>query len=259
MLSEHASEILNYHFRDEAILVEALTHASCADHRLNSNERLEFLGDAILGFLVCEYLYENFPNLLEGDLTKIKSTVVSRRVCARVSEQLDLCALLSLGKGMTTRPEIPSSVAAAVFESVIGAIYLDGGIDPARRFVMSYLPPIIEEAADSAHFRNFKSLLQQFAQKHLPINPSYVVLDEKGPDHAKAFEVCVELDDRRFASAWARSKKEAEQQAALHALEELELIRRAEDGTIEVVGPLAKSAIEIGNATDDPEADAVID
>jgi len=259
MLNEHAAEILDYRFREEAILIEALTHASCADHRVNSNERLEFLGDAILGFLVCEYLYENFPNLLEGDLTKIKSTVVSRRVCARVSEQLDLCTLLSLGKGMTTRPEIPSSVAAAVFESVIGAIYLDGGLDAARGFVMSYLPPIIEEAADSAHYRNFKSLLQQFAQKHLPVNPSYVVLDEKGPDHAKAFEVCVELDGRRFESAWARSKKEAEQQAALHALEELELIRRAEDGAIEIVGPLAKSAVAVDDVSTDSETDALAD
>ena len=253
MLNETAADILGYQFHDDSILSEALTHASCADHRLNSNERLEFLGDAILGFLVCEHLYENYPNLLEGDLTKIKSAAVSRRACAKVSEKLDLCTLLSLGKGMTTRPELPSSVAAAVFESVIAAIYLDGGIDAARAFVMQHMPEIIEEAANSAHYRNFKSLLQQFAQKHLPINPAYVVLDEKGPDHAKAFEVCVELDGRRFESAWARSKKEAEQQAALHALEELELIRRSEEGLLEIVGPLAKSVVEIGAGDDDDD------
>lgn len=218
---QQAADVLGYTFKDEAILTEALTHASCADSRLQSNERMEFLGDAILGFVVCEYLYQKFPDLLEGDLTKIKSAVVSRRVCAKVSKEIELEQMLNLGKGMAGRPALPNSVAAAVFESIIAAIYLDGGVRSAKAFILRVLKPYIHEAADSAHQQNFKSVLQQIAQRHLPTNPSYVLMDEKGPDHAKAFEVCAQIDGRNFPSAWANSKKQAEQQAALNALCEL--------------------------------------
>lgn len=220
---DRAALILGYRFNDPELLVEALTHASSAGDRLNSNERMEFLGDAILGFVVCEYLFGQFPDFLEGDLTKIKSAVVSRRACAEISNQINLADMLNLGKGMTGRLGLPSSVAAAVFESVIAAIFLDGGIDPARRFILVHMEPIIDRTAKSAHQHNFKSVLQQYAQKRLPANPIYVLLDEKGPDHAKAFEVCVELDHQRYSSAWANSKKEAEQKAALLALTELGL------------------------------------
>lgn len=218
---KQAADILGYTFKDQAILQEALTHASCADSRLKSNERMEFLGDAILGFVVCEYLYQKFPDLLEGDLTKIKSAVVSRRVCAKISNSIELEQMLNLGKGMSGRPALPSSVAAAVFESIIAGIYLDGGIRSARAFVLRMTKPYIHEAAESAHQQNFKSVLQQIAQRHLPTNPSYHLIDEKGPDHAKAFEVCVQIDGRSFPSAWANSKKQAEQQAALNTLCEL--------------------------------------
>ncbi len=218
---QQAADILGYTFKDEAILKEALTHASCADARVNSNERMEFLGDAILGFAVCEYLYQNFPELLEGDLTKIKSAVVSRSVCAKVTKSIKLQEMLTLGKGMSGRPALPSSVAAAVFESIIAAIYLDGGMRSAKAFIVRMLKPYIHEAAESAHQQNFKSVLQQIAQRHLPTNPQYVLVDEKGPDHAKAFEVCVQIDGHNFPAAWADTKKQAEQQAALNALCEL--------------------------------------
>ncbi|WP_432800224.1 ribonuclease III [Poriferisphaera sp. WC338] len=222
-MNDKAHSVLNYTFKNPKLLEEALTHASFADSRLESNERMEFLGDAVLGFVVCDYLYEKFPELLEGELTKIKSAVVSRRVCAQISEEIDLVSLLSLGKGMVGRPSLPSSVAAAVYESVIAAIYLDGGFDPARKFILEHLTPIIDDAEQSSHQQNFKSVLQQYAQKHFPVNPSYVLLDEKGPDHAKCFEVAVEIDSRQFSSAWANSKKESEQKAALNALVELDL------------------------------------
>ena len=120
---DRAALILGYRFNDPELLVEALTHASSAGDRLNSNERMEFLGDAILGFVVCEYLFGQFPDFLEGDLTKIKSAVVSRRACAEISNQINLADMLNLGKGMTGRLGLPSSVAAAVFESVIAAIW----------------------------------------------------------------------------------------------------------------------------------------
>ena len=222
-MPDKAFPILGYLFKDADILAEALTHASSADHRLKSNERMEFLGDAILGYVVCEYLYHEFPDLLEGDMTKIKSAVVSRRVCAQITKKIRLDELLSLGKGMTGRPGLPASVAAAVFEAIIAAIYLDGGMEPARQFILDHMKSQIHDAASSTHQQNFKSVLQQLAQKLLPSNPSYVLLDEKGPDHAKAFEICVEIDGRRFSSAWANAKKQAEQSAALNALVELNL------------------------------------
>ena len=229
---EEATQLTGYTFRQEAILTEALTHASVAGNRLDSNERMEFLGDAILGYVISEHLYRKFPQMLEGELTKIKSAVVSRRTCARISERLNLASLLTLGKGMSNRPKLPSSVAAAVFESLIAAIYLDGGMEPARTFILEHMGPMIDESADSTHHRNFKSVLQQFAQKHLPSNPHYVLMDEKGPDHSKAFEVCVEVAGQRYASAWANSKKEAEQKAAYLALCQLGVL--VEDAAGEV-------------------------
>lgn len=116
---------IGYFFRDRLMLRAALTHASGAEHRLASNERLEFLGDAILGFVVCEMLFRQFPQYLEGELTKIKSVVVSRQTCAKISEALGLQEFLILGKGMTTTPSVPPSVLADVFESLVAGIYLD--------------------------------------------------------------------------------------------------------------------------------------
>ena len=232
-MSEEVAKRLGYRFTDEGILTEALTHASSAGHRLQSNERMEFLGDAILGCVVCEFLFASYPDLLEGDLTKIKCVVVSRKVCAQISNELDLSSLLNLGKGMTTRPSLPSSVQAAVLESLIAALYLDGGMEAAKGFILQHFGPCIAHAADSAHQQNFKSVLQHYAQKCLPTAPCYVLLDEKGPDHSKCFEVCVEVEGKRYKSAWANSKKEAEQQAALHALRELGLVKD-EDGDVQL-------------------------
>lgn len=250
-MPEEAQKCLGYLFEDADILREALTHASSADHRLKSNERMEFLGDAILGFVVCEFLYQEFPDLLEGDMTKIKSAVVSRRVCALIAKTIGLDGLLSLGKGMAGRPNLPASVAADVLESIIAAIYLDGGMDAARAFILRQLEPYIREAAASAHQQNFKSVLQQLSQKLLPCNPCYVVLDEKGPDHAKAFEVCIEIQGRRFGSAWANSKKQAEQQAALNALTELGLAVVDEHGHVQLADAEA-IAIHLVGGDDNP-------
>jgi ribonuclease-3 len=221
---QRAEDAIGYRFSDERLLVESLTHSSVAGDPLSSNERLEFLGDAVLGFVVCERLYEMFPDQREGELTKIKSAVVSRRCCAQVSQQLGLTDLMTLGKGLGDGAELPESVGAAVYESLVAAIYLDGGLDAARRFILDYMQAMIDEAADSSHQENYKSMLQQHAQRNLSDLPTYLLLDEKGPDHSKCFEVCVEMEGRRFPSAWGQSKKQAEQQAALRALIKLGLI-----------------------------------
>jgi len=134
---------IGYVFRDKALLQSALTHASGADHRLASNERLEFLGDAILGVVVCELLYRQYPEYLEGDLTKIKSVVVSRLSCAKISEALGLHECLFVGKGMAANREVPPSLLADVFESLIAAMYLDGGPNESRQFIELHVGPEI--------------------------------------------------------------------------------------------------------------------
>src|SRR5437660_1280761 len=177
---EECQKAIEYRFRKPKLLRAALTHASGADTRLASNERLEFLGDAVLGLVVCEQLFERFPNYQEGDLTKIKSAVVSRRTCARISRQLNLGDFLFLGKGMHIHTAVPSSLLADVFESLVAAIYLDGGLEPARNFILQHVGPEIEREADGAHGGNAKSVLQQVAQREFGATPQYQVLDEKG-------------------------------------------------------------------------------
>ncbi len=221
---------IGYEFRDPALLVAALTHASGAQHRLASNERLEFLGDAILGFLVCETLYQAFPDSLEGDLTRIKSVVVSRETCSRISEQLRLIDFLIVGKGLAVNRPVPTSVLSDLFESLVAAIYLDGGIDAVRPLVARMLAPEIEQVASGAQGSNHKSLLQQWAQRDFGVTPTYEVLEEAGPDHSKTFHVSAQIGDRRYAPAWGRNKKEAEQRAACNALVELRSAADRPDG-----------------------------
>lgn len=219
-----AEHLIGYHFHDSALLETALTHASVANTALESNERLEFLGDAVLGMIVVDDLYRRYPDLLEGEMTEIKSTVVSRLTCAKMSRQMGLCETVVLGKGMDRPGGLPRSVAAAVFEAVVGAIYLDGGFEPARQFVIHHAAEHIEEAFANEHQDNFKSMLQQYAQRKWNTTPDYRLLDEKGPDHSKCFEVAVVIDGRHFPSAWGVNKKEAEQAAARKALAELGLL-----------------------------------
>jgi ribonuclease-3 len=218
---EKCERRIGYSFQDKALLNAALTHASGALHRLASNERLEFLGDAILGAVVCELLYSLYPDYLEGDLTKIKSVVVSRQTCAKISEALGMQEFLVLGKGMTTHPSVPPSLLADVFESLIAGIYLDGGDTASREFITRYMGPEIELAATGELGGNYKSLLQQLAQRENGSTPTYHLLDEKGPDHSKCFKIAAQIGRSRYQGAWGRNKKEAEQRAARNALSEI--------------------------------------
>lgn len=212
---------IGYRFENRALLREALTHASGAQHRLASNERLEFLGDAILGAVVCELLFERYPDYLEGDLTKIKSAVVSRQTCAKISEALHLQEFLIVGKGVSSSAPIPPSLLADVFESLVAAIYLDGGSEAVHQFIEEYLGPEIELASAGELGGNYKSLLQQLAQRELASTPVYRLLDEKGPDHRKCFKISAQIGGRFYQPAWGRNKKEAEQRAACNALAEI--------------------------------------
>jgi ribonuclease-3 len=235
-LRERAEKVLQYTFSNADLLLESLTHASIANNRLNSNERMEFLGDAVLDLIICEALYRKFPQFLEGDLTKVKSAVVSRRTCAEVSNETGLTDLLIIGKGITNRETMPTSLAAAVYESIVAAIYLDGGFEVVKQYVLRTMSPKIDLIASNNHQENYKAVLQQHAQKLLGATPIYELLDEKGPDHSKCFEVCVTVDGRRFTSAWGPNKKMAEQKAALLALEELGVLDPKEvDDAIEQI------------------------
>lgn len=226
---ERCEEVIGYQFEDPDLLELALTHASVASVRLESNERLEFLGDAVLSLVTCRELYDRYTDLLEGQMTKIKSSVVSRRTCAVIAAETGIVELLLLGKGMPLPSGLPQSVTAAVFEAIIGAIYLDGGLAPASRFILEHLGSHIDEAFANEHQRNYKSLLQQHAQRRWSTTPDYQLLDEKGPDHSKCFEVAVCIGGRHFSSAWGMSKKEAEQEAARRALSELGLVEPEPD------------------------------
>jgi ribonuclease III len=210
-------EIIKYQFQKPSILLSALTHSSVATTRTESNERMEFLGDSILGMVVCERLFRAYPEYLEGELTKIKSVVVSRRICAKISRQLELDTCLIVGRGMM-RTGMPRSLLSDVFEAIVAAIFLDGGHAASTPFILEHLEPEIRLAADGHGGGNYKSVLQQLAQSELKGTPVYRLVNESGPDHSKHFQIAAEITGKRFAPAWGRNKKEAEQRAAGNAL-----------------------------------------
>jgi ribonuclease-3 len=224
---EQIEQIIGYKFSNRNLLSKAFTHSSSVDNRLFSNERLEFFGDSVLAVVICQILFERFPGYLEGDLTNIKSMLVSRRTCAQVTKQLGLEKLLKVGKGMASSRALTSSLAAGLLEAIIAAIYIDSGFDTARSFILRTFAPLIDRADAEQSHGNFKSLLQQHAQQQLNTTPVYELLDEKGPDHDKCFESEVVINERHFLSAWGTNKKEAEQKAAFNALIELGVLEDA--------------------------------
>lgn len=219
---DRCEQVIGYRFRDRSLLELCLTHASVARTRLASNERLEFLGDAVLGLVVCELLFRRYPEFAEGDLTRVKSVVVSRSTCAEMSRKLGVDRLIFVGKGLGGHDRIPSSILAAVFESLIAGVYLDGGLEAAREFIERIVEDEIETATSRDRGRNYKSVLQHLAQKRFGATPAYKLVDEQGPDHSKCFLIAAVIGDNAYPAAWGASKKEAEQAAAQNALSELD-------------------------------------
>lgn len=220
---EECQKAIGYQFKQIELLKSALTHASGVDSRLASNERLEFLGDSVLGLICCEHLFHQFPDLQEGDMTKIKSVVVSRPTCAKVSEDLKLGSYMVLGRGVAYNTHtIPANILADVFEAILGAIYLDGGWIAAKDFALRQLSELIKEVAGSDLKNNAKSLLQQVVQREFGATPQYILIDENGPDHSKCFMMAVSIQGRTFKGAWGKNKKDAEQAAAFNALTEIQ-------------------------------------
>ena len=220
---------LGYRCRDRALLEQALTHRSRAHEaglgQAASNESLEFLGDAILGFVVAELVFREYPETDEGQKSRLKASLVSYTALARVAEAIDLGTHLRLGRGeeKTGGRHKPVLLADAC-EAVIAAVYLDGGLAAARSLVERLLAPLIEEARElgvSAGGSDFKSSLQEWLQGRGLPPPTYRIVHQAGPDHDKVFTVDVQASGRRLAEASGRSRKDAEQQAARAALDAL--------------------------------------
>ena len=213
---------LGYTYKNISYLENALTHSSYANeakHGVKSNERLEFLGDAVLSMVVSDYIYKNCPNLPEGELSKLRASLVCEKSLCRFSKSLGVgrCLKLSHGEHNLKGNERPSILADA-FEAIIASIYLDGGMEQARKFILSFVEPEIKNPKPKA-FKDYKTTLQEIIQKNPEERLTYVLTGEQGPDHDKHFFVEVHLNSNVIGKGGGRSKKEAEQQAAREALE----------------------------------------
>lgn len=213
---------LEYRFQNSQYLRTALTHSSYANESkgsLQSNERLEFLGDAVLSIVVSDYLFKNCPQLPEGELTKLRASLVCEKSLCRFSKEMEVGSYLLLSRGeQNSGGRERSSILADAFEAILAAIYLDGGMEEARRFVMRFVEQDIKNSKPKA-FKDYKTMLQEIIQQNPEERLEYVLTGESGPDHNKHFTVEVRLNRNVVGRGGGRSKKEAEQQAAREALE----------------------------------------
>jgi ribonuclease III len=210
---------IEYSFHNEALLSRALSHSSFVNERQNgglSNERLEFLGDSVLGFIAAEFFYLNYAHLPEGELTKLRAAAVCEKSLFGFAKELGLGNFLFLGRGETvTGGKDRPSILADAFEALLAAIYLDGGIYEAKRFVLRFIQ---NTAKKSAAFKDYKTILQEVIQKNPEESVEYVLVCESGPDHDKSFTVEVHLNSNIIGTGTGKSKKLAEQEAAREAL-----------------------------------------
>jgi ribonuclease III len=215
------AKTVGYAFRDRDLLAAALTHSSAKLEAGRSNERLEFLGDAVLGVLVSEMLYAGRPSDDEGAMTRARAELVSRKALASVGRALGLERFVVTGKMFATPRDIAESVLSNAVEAILAAIWLDGGYEAARRFVVEH---VIRELPSEAR-EDWKGRLARWVQAgHAASMPRYDVLSVAGDDHCRTFEICVVLDKRRFAPGYGRSKKDAEQRAARQAVKTLGVV-----------------------------------
>jgi ribonuclease III len=220
--SSSLQEILGIHFENPALLSLALTHRSyiyeTPGEGQNSNERLEFLGDSILAFISADFLYRTFGNMNEGELSDIRATLVKRETLANFARDIRLSNFLLLGKGEQSSGG-GQRVLASAFEAVLGAIYLDQGIEAVQRFLLPRLEPLASNIVKKRLFKDNKSLFQELAQAHDGITPSYRLVSQEGPSHNREFTVEVLLGDQVAGRGQGRNKQAAEQEAAYAALQ----------------------------------------
>lgn len=225
MTLDDLQKTINVTFKDTAILSQAFIHRSHlneARHLSGSNERLEFLGDAVLSFLTSEYLYKTYPDFPEGTLTNIRSGLVKTQSLAAVAKKLGLGDLLQLSHGEeASGGRNNPSLLADVFEALLGAMYLDQGIECARTFLETYLFPNAKDIVENKSYIDYKSLLQEIIQQESRVSPTYRVVKSEGPDHAKTFWIEVVANNTALGAGSGKSKQEAEQAAAASALEKM--------------------------------------
>jgi ribonuclease-3 len=228
--ADSSRTFLKYRFADDNLLEEALTHKSYVNERREPgrthNERLEFLGDAVLSLIISDYLARQYPELSEGALSKLKAKLVSETPLAHAARRLDLGRYLRLGRGEErSKGRDKTSLLADAMEAVIAAVYLDGGFEASRDFTVNVLADALQQL-DAVHKQpggdDYKTRFQEWCQKQYEILPQYLVVGETGPDHQKIFEVEVHVNQRVVGVGRGNSKKEAEQEAAMQALEQME-------------------------------------
>lgn len=215
-------EKINYEFKNKEYILEALTHSSYSNENRNFsfNERLEFLGDSVLSIVISDYLFKKETKLPEGELTKIRANIVCEESLSEVSKNIHLGKYMLLGKGEeATGGRERISILADALEAVIAAIYLDGGMENARNFILTYMQEIINDSIKGKIFRDYKTCLQEVLQSNGESNIWYKLIDEKGPDHNKRFVMEVGINDTVLGVGEGKSKKDAEQVAAKCALD----------------------------------------
>lgn len=218
---ENLEKSIGYKFKNIKLLKNALTHTSYAyEHNIPSNEKLEFLGDSILEFVSSEYMYNKYTKLKEGEMTKVRATVVCEKSLYKVAILHDFSDFLYLGRSeiMTGGNKRPAILADSV-EAVIAAIYIDGGLEPAKKFIIENLKDEIEMATKHVGEKDYKTVLQEELQKNGEVKIEYKIIKESGPDHDKTFEAEVCLNGKILATGKGKSKKEAEMQSAKKAIE----------------------------------------
>ncbi len=210
-------------FRELEFLNQAFTHRSFANElgeSAENNERLEFLGDSVLGLAVSEYLYETLPDQPEGELARIKSFVVSEASLSEIARKLRVDNYILIGRGEEySGGRSKKAILADCLEAIIGAYYLDSGFQPSRRFVHQMLIPEINKVLENRHAKDYKTLLQEYVQKRMKTYPRYKVVQKTGPDHDRTFWIEVHVGDRSFGAGKGKNTKEAEQEAARIAYE----------------------------------------
>lgn len=223
-LIQNTSDIetkLGYHFRDHSFLVLAFVHRSFINENkmiTQHNERLEFLGDSVLGMLISDYLYTHLPSTPEGQLSYLRSRLVEASSCVDYVQKLGVAPYVLLGKGERMNDgRGRESILADLFEAIIGAIYLDGGIEAAKTFLFHNFNTQFQEILKTP-LRNWKAILQDHCQKKYQQTPTYHVIEESGPDHSKIFQISVLINQHELGRGSGQSKKEAQQSAAENAL-----------------------------------------
>ena len=216
-------EEIGYSFKDKSLLKNALTHTSYAyEHKVKSNERLEYLGDSILEFISSEYLFENFNDLSEGEMTKVRAYAVCEDSLYKIATKHNFSDFLYLGKSELSMHTNKKAILADSVEAVIAAMYLDSDIDTVKDFILNNIKDEIEFASKNVGIKDYKTVLQEILQKNGEVKITYTIIDEKGPDHEKVFTAEVECDGKKLAVGTGSSKKHAEMEAAKKAIEKLE-------------------------------------